>query len=142
MKAKDIFFAILAIGVVANLFDYILHEQILVGVYATIPSMEGGTDPAKIPWIVLIDIVYAIEFLWFYGIVRSSFEKKSNGALRYGACFGILVCFPTFMLYSLIFKGYPYWLSWVWVSKTIIQFSICGLILGAFTKKMSSSANA
>jgi len=136
---KQFLIATIAIGVAANLLDGIIHGIFLESTYAAIPSM-GAMDTGKAGWFIFGDFVAALVFTWFYGRVHSSFDQNPNGAVLYGIYFGIIVAIPTFMFNALQFKGFPYWLSWVWTIVLVVEFAIYGAILGALTKKKTATA--
>ncbi|HZV13168.1 MAG TPA: hypothetical protein VFA55_08125 [Candidatus Kapabacteria bacterium] len=139
MNTKQLLLGAVIIGVVANILDGILHGMLLVPTYNSIPSMSG-MDPGKMPWFIFSDFVLALVFVWFYGRVHASFEKTPMGLLKYGVFFAIVVSIPTNMITTLIFKGFPYWLSWVWTLAFVIEYAIYGYILGMLVRPKTAKA--
>ena len=138
MNAKQFIMAIIVIGIVGVILDYLTHGVLLASTYSTMPCMAGN-DPGNMPWFILCNFVGAAVFVWFYSIVRSSFEGRSNGVLLYGIMYGIIISIPMDMIDSLIYKGFPYWLTWVWVIIAVVEHGIYGLLLSMFTKKRASA---
>lgn len=134
MNVKKLLLATLAVGVVWNVLDFLVHGQVLAGVfYSKLPSLfRTEMNPA---FFVLGDFVGALVFVWVYDRVYGSFGGGPKGGATYGLYGGILVNFPTWMFMYLVFAGFPYALAWVWTIYGIVAGVIAGAVAGATYKK-------
>lgn len=140
MSTKHLLLGTLILGVVGNIFDMIFHGGILGSTYATISAMSEMANKGGMVWFIIADFVGAFLFTWFYSKVQVAFEKTSNGAMMYGLFLGIVLTIPGMLYESLMYNGFPYWLSWVWVIGGIIHYTIYGLILGMIVKPKKATA--
>ena len=132
MDVKKLLLATVAVGVVANVFDFVVQGQLLAGYYGGIPLLN---KEAPIPWLVFGDFVGALVFVWVYARVLASFGGGPKGGATYGLYAGILVNFPTWIFAHLLFVGFPYSLAWVWTLIGIAWCVIAGAVAGAVYKK-------
>ena len=117
-----------AVGVVVNVYDYLVHELLLGGSYADIPIM---IQDASIVLFIVGDFVAALVFVWVFDKVRGSFGAGMAGGLMFGLYAGILITFPMFIFLSLLIVGFTYWLSWVWIITGIGWALVAGATAGA-----------
>jgi hypothetical protein len=132
MDVKKLLLAALAVGVVANVFDFVVQGQLLAGHYSNLPLFKP--EP-PIPWLVFGDFVAALVFVWVYARVHGSFGGGPKGGATYGLYAGILVNFPTWIFAHLLFVGFPYALSWIWTAVGVAWCLIAGAVAGAVYKK-------
>ena len=117
-----------AVGVVVNVYDYLVHGLLLGGSYAEIPILIQ--DASMVPFIVG-DFVAALIFVWVFDKVRASFGAGMMGGLTFGFYAGILIAFPMYIFLHLIIAGFTYWLSWVWIITGIGGALAAGATAGA-----------
>ena len=48
---------------------------------------------------------------------------------------GVLVIFPAAILMHLMFEGFPYFLSWIWIVYGVAWYVCAGAIAGALNKR-------
>jgi hypothetical protein len=124
--------AVLAGGAVANIIDYIVMGMLLAPTFAGIESMRADTNPI---WFVIGDFVSVFVLMLIYNRVYSSFTPGSKGGATYGMYMGLFASFPTWIFLHLMFKGFPYGLSWLLVIYGILWGVIVGSVLGSVYKK-------
>jgi len=132
MDVKKLLLGTLAVGVVANVFDFVVQGQLLASYYAGLPLFNR--EP-PIPWLVFGDFVTALVFVWVYARVHGSFGGGPKGGATYGLYAGILMNFPTWIFSHLLFVGFPYALSWIWTAVGVAWCVIAGAVAGAVYKK-------
>jgi hypothetical protein len=132
MDVKKLLLATLAVGVVANVFDFVVQGQLLASYYASLPLFNREMP---IHWLVIGDFVAALVFVWVYARVQGSFGGGPKGGATYGLYAGILVNFPTWIFAHLLFVGFPYSLSWIWTAIGVAWCVIAGAVAGAVYKK-------
>jgi hypothetical protein len=138
MSTKQLLLGTLIIGVIANILDFPIHGVMLDATYKSIAGFTS--NPSMIPWFIFGDFVAALVFTWYFGRVHSSFEKSTKGGMMYGLYTGILVSIPMNMVFGMMVKGFPYWLSWGWTVITIVELMIYGAILGMLVRPKTAKA--
>jgi hypothetical protein len=134
MNVKKFIPAALAVGVAVNVFDYIVHGQILQGpVYSQLTTLMRADTPMY--WLVIGDFVAAFVFVWVYDRVYGSFGGGPKGGAMYGLYAGILVNFPTWIFGHLLINGFTYGLAWIWTIVGILWGVVGGAVAGAMYKK-------
>lgn len=134
MNVKKLLVAALGVGVVANIWDYVVHVMVLQGpYYSQMPGLFRQDTP--VAWMIVGDFVAAVVFVWVYARVHGSFGGGPKGGATYGLYAGILVNFPMGIFFNLIFVGFPYSLSWIWMIAGVIYGVIMGAVAGALYKK-------
>jgi hypothetical protein len=76
MDVKKLLLASLAVGVVANVFDFVVQGQLLAGYYSSLTLLNR--EP-PIPWLVFGDFVAALVFVWVYACSGASAEDQRVG---------------------------------------------------------------
>jgi hypothetical protein len=132
MDLKKLLLATVAVGVVANVLDFVFHGFVMASRYAAIEALR--TDMG-VWWLVLGDFVGALVLVWVYDRVYASFGGGPRGGAIYGFYLGIAVNFPTWIFVHLLFKGFPYWLAWVWTIFGVVWSVVAGAVAGATYKK-------
>lgn len=132
MKVQKILLAAGAVGVAMNVFDFVVHGQLLAGYSAQFPIL---TKTPPIPWLVVGDFVAALVFVWVYDRVFSSFGGGPKGGATFGLYAGVLANFPTWIFVNLIVVGFTYGLAWTWTVIGIVWCVIAGAVAGAVYKK-------
>jgi hypothetical protein len=129
MNVKKLLIATVIVGVVLNVFDFVVHGMLLRGTYESLPDLFAQND--SVAGFVIGDFVFALVFVWFYDRVRSSFgEGTANGA-KLGFYVGVLLGFPAQLFAPMMFVGFPYALGWEWVAVTILVGVLAGATAGA-----------
>jgi len=134
MKTSRFWIAVAVGGVVANIFDYVVHGMILENAYYS-KMTELMNQMANPTWYVVGDFVAVFVLAWVFDKVGGSFGGGAKGGATFGLYAGVLVNFPMGIFLHLMFKGFPYSLSWLWMVLGIIWYVIVGAILGALYKK-------
>ena len=128
MNVKKFALAALAVGVVVNIYDFVVHTQLLAGVYSRMS--EFLKPDASIPLLVVADFVAAIVFVWFYDKTRNSFSAGVKGGLTFGLYAGVFLNFPTWLLAQMLIKGFSYELAWTWILVGFVWCLIAGAVAG------------
>ena len=133
MNVKKLALATVAVGVVANILDFLVHGQLLKGQYAALTSLFRPDAPMH--WLIIGDFVAALVFVWVYDRVYGSFGGGPKGGATYGLYAGVLVNFPTWIFMNLLVIGFPYSLAWIWTIFGIVWCVVAGAVAGALYKK-------
>ena len=131
MDFKKLFAIGMAVGVAANVIDFAVHGNLLASFYAH-PPFRQDVNPG---WMILSDFVAGFVFAWFYLAVASSFAPGVSGGMTMGFYTGVLVIFPAAIFMHLMFEGFPYYLSWIWIFYTVAWYVCAGAIAGAINKR-------
>ncbi len=137
MMSKNFWIAVLVGGVVVNVLDFAIMGKVLQNMYfAHMSIMNQMTNPM---WYVIGDFIAVIVFTWVYDKVYRSFEGGMQGGMKFGMYAGVLVNFPAMIFMHLMFKDYPYSLSWILTVYGIIWSSILGTVVGKLYTKGASA---
>jgi hypothetical protein len=132
MDLKKLFTIGLTVGIAANVIDFVVHGQLLASYYAQ-PPFRQDTNPG---WLVLGDFVGAFVFAWFYLAVAGSFAPGVSGGATMGFYTGVLVIFPSAIFMHLMFQGFPYYLSWIWIGYGVVYYVCAGAIAGGLNTRL------
>jgi len=134
MNVRKFIVAVVGVGVVMNVFDFVVNGIILQkAVYAKLPNLLR--QDMSIPWLVIGDFIAALVLVWVYVRVSGSFDAGAKGGAQFGFYAGVLINFPTWIMAHLFFVGFPYHLSWTWTVMGILWCVIAGAVAGALYKK-------
>lgn len=131
MNVQKCLTATVAVGVVANILDFVVQGNLLAGYYAGGPFRQD----APMGWFIFGDFVAAAVFVWFYDRVKASFAGGPAGGATFGFYAGVLASFPAYIFFHLMIKDVPYALSWIWTVYGIAWAVIAGAVAGAIYKK-------
>jgi len=120
----------IAVGIAANVIDFVVHGSLLADYYAHAPFRQG----VNAGWMVLTDFVAAFVFAWFYLAVAGSFAPGWAGGATMGFYTGVLVIFPAAIFAHLMFQGFPYFLSWIWIAYGVVWYTCAGAIAGVLNR--------
>jgi hypothetical protein len=134
MNVKKCVIASLAVGVVWNVFDFIVHGQIMQSMYYSKLTNLMRQD-APMQWFIIGDFVAGFVFVWVYDRVYGSFAGGPKGGATFGLYAGVLVFFPTMLFNHLVIANYPYGLAWASIIVGVIGAIIAGAVAGALYKK-------
>lgn len=129
MNVKKLLIATLAVGVVLNVYDFVVHGMLLRGTYESLPDLFKQSD--SVTGFVIGDFVFALVFVWFYDRVRSAFGGGAVNGAKLGFYVGVLLGFPAQLFSTMMFVGFPYALAWEWVVATIVVGVLAGATAGA-----------
>jgi hypothetical protein len=132
MNVKKLLLAAVAVGVVINIVDFVVHGHLLTGYYSQFSFFR---KEMPVQWLVIGDFVAALVFVWVYDRVFSSFGGGPKGGATFGLYAGVLVNFPTWILSHLLIDGFSYGLAWTWTAIGIVWAVIAGAVAGAVYKK-------
>jgi hypothetical protein len=123
----------LAVGVVVNIYDFVVHGLLLHGLlYSRIPAMRAEMS---VPMLVLTDFVAALVFVWVYQRCRPAFPRGAAGGATFGFYAGVLVNFPTWIVTYLLINGFTYGLAWTWILTGIGWGVLAGALAGALADR-------
>jgi len=133
VKLGKLIIAILGVGVVANVFDFVVHGMILKGpVYSHATIMR--TD-MPMHWLIIGDFVAAAVFVIVYDRVYQSFGGGLKGGATFGLYAGVLVNFPTWAFSHLLISGFSRELTLAWTIVGILWGVVAGAVAGALYKR-------
>jgi hypothetical protein len=132
MNLKRLLVATLAVGVAANVVDFLIHGVLLKGYYAGLTNLLRPDAPMQ--WLVIGDFVAALVFVWVYAKVHGCFGGGVKGGATYGLYAGILIFFPGQIFNHLLIANFPYGLAWIWIAAGIVWALIAGAVAGATYK--------
>jgi uncharacterized membrane protein YeaQ/YmgE (transglycosylase-associated protein family) len=134
MNVKKFLLAVLAVGIVMNVLDGVVHGALLKGWYDTLTFFKKDTSPA---WFIIMDFINALVLVWVYEKVKTSFAQGPAGGALFGFYAGVLLNFPTVIGMFIMINGIPYGLAWLWTIMGIVWYTIAGVVIGLIYKPKS-----
>jgi hypothetical protein len=130
----------LIVGVVVNLYDFVVHALLLTGpLYSWLPIMRQNMS---LPLLVLIDFVAALVFVLTFQRVRACFAPGVAGGAVFGLYAGVLVNFPTWIGSHLLLRGFTSRLAWAWILTGVVWGVVAGAVTGALWSRPSAAGAA
>ena len=118
-------------GIVVWLYSYLMHGLIMAKTYE---KHEIFRDDASPVFYLLAMVFIAISGALLFAKTRNSWADGLKGGITFGFFVGLIIFFSQFMN-VLVFKGFPYHLSWCWGGIEIIGWLIFGAVAGLLIKK-------
>ncbi|MFN0171934.1 MAG: hypothetical protein ACKV22_36435 [Bryobacteraceae bacterium] len=129
MNWKPYLASVAAVGIVANVLDFVVHGNLFSSMYySKLPQLFR--QDMNVGAIVFGDFVAAAVLVWFYQRVLASFGTGPMNGLKFGIYAGIFMSFPAFIFVHLTFAGYPYSLSWAMTVYGVVWCAVSGAIAG------------
>lgn len=114
-------------GVALNIADFIMHGLIMASAYAKYPIFE--VEPANPLHFTLVALFLGLASATLFARTRSSWKAGLSGGATFGFFLGLVAFFPPFYN-SLVFTGFPYYMSWCWGGINLIGFVVLGSVIG------------
>ena len=129
----------LALGVVANVYDYVTNMYVFPALMPW-PGFMNDMASVSMTWLIVGDFAAALVFVWFFDRVRSSFGPGVTGGATYGLYAAILMNFPIWIFMHLFVKGWSYALAWQWTCLGLIWGVIAGVVASVVYDKTGPAA--
>ncbi len=123
-----------AVGAVAVwLADFVMHGVIMRNTYMKYPEVfsQEQANPLLFLWVGLF---IAVAAAILFAKTRACWAEGVVGGVTFGFFLGLVLFFPSFYN-SIVFDGFPYFMSWCWGGINLIGMVILGAVLGAIYKK-------
>jgi len=134
MNFKKLLLSTVIGGIVANVFDGLLHGAALSNTYKSFPTLIN--QHPSVPMFLVADFIAAFVFAVVYEQFKGSATPGSASGARFGFFAGLLVTFPGMLAMLTMFQGFPSWLAWVWVLAGIMWYVLMGAVVGAIYQKV------
>lgn len=118
-------------GVVVWLYNFLMHGLIMTKTYG---KYEIFRDDASPVFFALAFVFISIAGALLFAKTRASWADGLKGGITFGFFVGLVIFFSQFMN-VLVFKGFPYHLSWCWGGIELIGWLIFGAVAGLLIKK-------
>jgi hypothetical protein len=119
-------------GVAMMIVDFITHGVILADTYRRYPEVFEQEEGGPL-WFTLICILIGIVLGILFAKTRSSWAKGVAGGIAFGFLVGMTHFFRNFFD-SLVYAGFPYYLSWCHAAIDALAFAVAGAVLGLVIK--------
>ena len=124
----------LAVGVVANIWDFVTNTYVypMIG---RAPAALIIPEELQMERLVITDFIAAFVFVWFFDRVRSNFGPGAQGGATYGFTAGILMNVPVWVMVANLFYNFPYVDAVLWTAFGILWAVIMGAVAGVVYDK-------
>jgi hypothetical protein len=120
-------------AIVMWLVSFLLHGVIMGNTYTALP--EVFTQEQANPLLfLLIEVLIAFPAAVIFARTRESWADGITGGLVFGFWLGLVVSFAH-LFNSLVFEGFPYYLSWCWFGINMILTLILGVVYGVMIRR-------
>lgn len=131
MNAKRLVLAIIAVGIVLNVMDWIMFLGILRGEMQNAPLFRQDVNPG---WFILGDFLFAAIFCLLYAKTAGGWGGGAKGGLMYGLYPGLFMVLVLWYFSPLMYANYPYRVAWVSGVWALVEGLIAGAVAGAVYK--------
>jgi len=130
--AKRIILAVLAILVLWQVLDYIIHVVILGSSYAATQQFWRPENEMKYGLMVIVSLISATLFVLIYAklIGEKTVGTGVQFGLLLGLVFGISMGYGTYSVMPI-----PYSMAFTWFSGTTVEMTLAGLLVGLIVKE-------
>ncbi len=138
MDKKNLIVSGLAVYVVFQLLDFLVHSVLLSGAYeATVDVWRPEDEMMSMSWIMfLANLLWAFIFVHLFARMRQG--QGIMEGLRYGFCIGLFVTVP--MAYGFyVVLPVPHSLALAWLVYGMIQIMLCGAVLALVHRPRQST---
>lgn len=129
---KKLLIAFVAVFVVWQILDFIIHGVLLGPAYAATPQLWRPMEEMKMGLMYFVSAVSAFIFVWVY--VKFVSPKSMMIGLQYGlilgVSYGIGMGYGTYAVQPL-----PYNIALSWFLGTIVEMGLAGLLTGLIVKE-------
>ncbi len=129
---KRSIFAVIAVFVVWQILDFVIHMVLLQGLYAQTAELWRPMAEMKMGLMVVVGLIASVCFVLVYTLLVN--PKNLMAGVKFGAIFG----FGTGVSMGYGFYAFmpiPYALAFAWFLGTWVETLAAGLIVGAMVKK-------
>ena len=133
VNVKSCAIAVVAVFVFIFLSDWVIHGQLLAGIYETTPELWRSKEAMKDFFLYMLigQLIIADVFTFIYA--RGSEGKGWCEGLRFGILMGFLFSGGTLIWYAVV--PYSQTLLWSWIGGNFFQTIGAGTIAGLIYKK-------
>jgi hypothetical protein len=132
MNWRRILIGTVAVGILANVVDYVLHTYIIGGWWTSLPF---AAQEAPMMWFVIGDFAAVFMLMVAWDKVGAAFGSGSSGGMRFGMMAGAFVSFPATLFWGASIAGFPYSLAWKYVIVGILWYTVMGAAAGMLDGK-------
>lgn len=131
MNVKRYFTATLAVFVLSQLMDYLIHGVILAPAYEATASL-WRPDMNSYMWIMpVVGAVWSVLFVYIF--VKGYQGRGIIEGVRFGVLIGLFVAFPmAYSTYAMI--AMPYSMALQWFLYTFVECVVLGVVVAALYK--------
>lgn len=132
MNLKRFVIASIAVFLVFQVLDFIIHGMILRPVYESLKDVWRPDMMSKM-WIMYVGSL-VLSFLFTYIFIKGYENKGITEGIRYGIIIGLFASIP-YGFYEYVMYPLPLSLCLQWFIYGMIEFIICGIIAATIYKK-------
>ena len=129
---KKILMAIIAVFVLWQTLDFLIHGIILRSSYESTPQLWRPMAEMKMGLLMVVSMLSAVSFVWIYSKLIS--PKNIWIGLEYGlvlgVAFGIGMGFGTYATIPL-----PYHMALTWFLGTVLEMAVAGYLVALIVKE-------
>ena len=129
--AKRVPLAILAVLVLWQVLDYLIHVVILGSSYAATRELWRPEDEMKLWLMLVVTLISAAVFVFIYArlIGKKSVCTGVTYGFLFGLAFGIGMGYGTYSVMPI-----PYFMAFTWFAGTVVETTLAGLLTGLIIK--------
>lgn len=114
-------------GIALNIADFVMHGLIMASAYTKYEIFE--VEPANPLHFTLVALFIGLASAVLFAKTHSVWKSVLMGGATFGFFLGLISFFLPFYS-SLVFNGFPYYMSWCWGGINLIGFVVLGSVIG------------
>lgn len=131
MNIKRFLLSVLAVFVTFEVLNFLIHSVILADAYEETASV-WRQEMMDVMWLMYIaDLIFVVFATLIYTRWMKTPGIKSG--MTYGLFIGLMMN-TSGMINQFVIYPISSWLLWMWIIFGIIQFVLCGMVLGLIYK--------
>jgi hypothetical protein len=112
MNASRLLASIVVLSVLANAYDYLVHNLLLRATYQEHQALLNA--PQRLDLLIFADIVWVVLFCWFYAAFARGRKFRVSTGIWFGFFVGLIAGWMPQVYSRLVLAGFPiaFYLSW------------------------------
>ncbi len=128
MNANRLLLSIVVLSVVANAYDFLVHNVLLKATYQAHQALLNA--PQRVGLLILADVVWVILFCWFYAAFARGRGFRIATGLWFGLFVGLIAGWMPQVYNQLVLAGFPIAFYLSWGVSNLVQSLLLGAVIG------------
>lgn len=128
MNANRLLLSIVVLSVVANGYDFLVHNVFLKATYQAHQALLNV--PQRLGLLIFADIVWVILFCWFYAVFARGRGFRLSTGLWFGFFVGLIAGWMPQVYSRLVLAGFPIAFYISWGVANLVRSLLLGAVIG------------
>ncbi len=128
MNANRLLLSIVVLSVIANAYDFLVHNVLLKAIYQTHETYLKV--PQDVRLLIFAGVVWVILFCWFYAAFARARGFRVSTGLWFGLFVGLIAGWMPQVYNRLVLAGFPMAFYVSWGVANFVQSLLLGAVIG------------